>query len=212
MAKARLEVAKQMKNEIDAQFAYTNIRAPFSGTVTNRFVDEGALTNPGMPLISLEGAHNFEARVSVPESEITKISQGDTVNVQIKSTGIQLKGEVSELSTSAVNTGGQYIATIRLLERDPSILSGMYVNVEFPIKSTTTTISAILIPKSALVHQGQLSGIYTVSESGTALLRWLRLGRSFGDSVEVLSGLRPEEQFIVSAEGKLYNGAPINIQ
>lgn len=212
MAKARLEAAQQMKNEVEAQFAYTNIRSPFSGTVTNRFVDEGAMANPGMPLISVEGPNSFEARVSVPESEITKISNGDTVSVQIKSTGVQLKGEVSELSSSAVNTGGQYIATIRLLEKDPSILSGMYVNVQFPVKGTKSTASTMIIPKNALIHQGQLSGIYTVSESGTALLRWLRLGRSFGDSVEVLSGLQPEERYIISAQGKLYNGAPISVQ
>ena len=212
MAKARLEAVQQMKNEVDAQFAYTNIRSPFSGTVTNRFVDEGAMAKPGMPLISVEGPNSFEARVSVPESEITKINQGDTVNVQVKSTGVQLKGQVSELSGSAVNTGGQYIATVSLLEKDPTILSGMYVNVQFPVKVTETMASTLTIPKSALVYQGQLSGIYTVSESGTALLRWLRLGRSFGESVEVLSGLKPGERYIVSAKGKLYNGALISVQ
>lgn len=212
MAKARLEAAQQMRNEVDAQFAYTNIRAPFAGIVTNKFVDEGAMANPGMPLISVEGPSQFEAKVSVPESEITKINQGDTVTVQIKSTGVQLKGEVSELSTSAVNTGGQYIATVRLLESDPSVLSGMYVNVQFPVKASKKTATAISIPKSALVHNGELSGVYTVSESGTALLRWLRLGKSFGEEVEVLSGLKPEERFIVAAEGKLYNGAPISIK
>ncbi len=212
MAKARLEAAQQMRNEVEAQFAYTNIRAPFSGIVTNKFVDKGAMANPGMPLISVEGPSKFEAKVSVPESEITKIQQGDTVTVLVKSTGIQLKGEVSELSTSAVNTGGQYIATIRLIDTDASVLSGMYVNVQFPVKASKKSAGAISIPQSALVHQGELSGIYTVSESGTALLRWLRLGKSFGNEVEVLSGLSPEERYIVSAEGKLYNGAPISIK
>ena len=44
------------------------------------------------------------------------------------------------------------------------------------------------------------------------MLRWLRLGRTFGDNVEVLSGLAADENYIVSAEGKLYNGANITIK
>ena len=61
----------------------------------------------------------------------------------------------------------------------------------------------VLIPTEAIVTNGQLSGVYTVSQSNTAMLRWLRLGRTFGDQVEVLSGLNADEAYIVSAEGKL---------
>ncbi|NNJ39997.1 MAG: efflux RND transporter periplasmic adaptor subunit, partial [Eudoraea sp.] len=45
-----------------------------------------------------------------------------------------------------------------------------------------------------------------------ALLRWIRLGRAVGDSVTVLSGLNAEDRVIISAEGKLYNGAKIQVQ
>ncbi|MGY8911014.1 MAG: efflux RND transporter periplasmic adaptor subunit, partial [Flavobacteriales bacterium] len=64
----------------------------------------------------------------------------------------------------------------------------------------------------AIVKKGQLTGIYTVSESKTALLRWLRLGKTYGNEVEVLSGLNVDESYIVSAEGKLFNGAKISLQ
>ena len=69
-----------------------------------------------------------------------------------------------------------------------------------------------MIPISALVKQGQLTGIYTVGSGNVAILRWLRIGKSFGDQVEVLSGLSADEQYIVSADGKLYNGAKISVQ
>ena len=54
--------------------------------------------------------------------------------------------------------------------------------------------------------------LYTVSQTNTALLRWLRLGRTYGNQVEVLSGLNTDESYIVSAEGKLFNGAKVSIQ
>lgn len=211
MAKARLEGTKQMKNEIEAQFAYVNIRAPFSGVITNKFINEGDMANPGMPLIALESPNNFEVIARVPESEITKIQSGSIVNVFVKTVDKTVKGKVTEVSSSAKNTGGQYLVKIALDKTDASILSGMFVTVQFPIEYREKE-EAILVPVEAIVKKGQLSGIYTISENNTAILRWLRFGNTFGNQVEVLSGLSSNETFIISAEGKLYNGAKVVIQ
>ncbi len=208
MAKARLEAAKQMRNEVNSQFAYVNLRAPFKGVITNRFIDEGDMASPGNPLVAIEGPGSFEVTATVPESEISKINPDSLVQVQVKALGISLPATVTEVSTSAKNTGGQYLVKVVLDKTDPKLLSGMYATVQFPIKKEETS-TAILVPQSAIMHKGQLTGIYTVSESNTALLRWLRLGRTFGDKVEVLSGLSVEEKYIVSANGKLFNGVKI---
>ena len=74
------------------------------------------------------------------------------------------------------------------------------------------TLNVVLVSTGALVHKGQLTGVYTVSQNNTALLRWLRLGRNIGENTEVLSGLNKDESYIISSEGKLYNGVPITIQ
>ncbi len=211
MAKARLEAAKQMKNEVNAQYAYTNITAPFAGIITAKNVEEGDMANPGQPLISLETPGNFEVMAMVPETEISQITQDVEVDVLIKSIHKTLKGKVSEISTSAKNTGGQYLVKISLEKTDAKILSGMFASVQFPVEKKSS-VEMVLIPTEAIVHNGQLSGVYTVSTSNTALLRWLRLGRTFGDQVEVLSGLSQDETYILSADGKLYNGAKITIQ
>tara|TARA_R110002049_G_scaffold2846_2_gene23128 strand:+ start:5458 stop:6537 length:1080 start_codon:yes stop_codon:yes gene_type:complete len=211
MAKAGLESANQMKNEINAQFAYSNITAPFSGVITSKNIEEGDMANPGMPLISLETPKVFEVIAMVPETEISKIKKGTSVNVLVKSLDKILKGKVSEVSTSAKNTGGQYLVKINLDKTDVNILSGMFSTVQFPVERKIKS-SLVLIPKDAIVKNGQLSGVYTVSESNTALLRWLRLGRTYGNKVEVLSGLNADESYIVSAQGKLFNGAKITIQ
>lgn len=214
MAKAGLEAAKQMRNEINAQFAYSNITAPFSGVVTNTFVKEGDMANPGMPLVSVEGSGQLQVAAMVSESDIASISNGMKVKVLVKSLGTELNGTVSEVSLSAKNTGGQFLVKINLDKTNAKILSGMFVNVQFPIErqtNTTKTNDKVLIPESALVKQGQLTGIYTVGANSTAILRWLRIGKTFGSQVEVLSGLSANEQYIVSAEGKLFNGAKVQL-
>jgi hypothetical protein len=55
-------------------------------------------------------------------------------------------------------------------------------------------------------------GVYTISAQNTAMLRWLRIGKTEGDKVEVLSGLAKNEAYIIKAEGNLYNGAKVSIK
>ncbi len=212
MAKAGLEAANQMKNEIDAQFAYVNIRSPFNGVVTNKFIEVGDMANPGVPLIAVESPKYFKVIAMVPESDISQIKSGTKVNVLVKSINKMVSGKVTEVSTSAKNTGGQYLVKVVLNKTDASILSGMFATVQFPVEKNTNTVSIVLIPTTAIVKNGGLKGVYTVSEQNTALLRWLRLGKTYGDKIEVLSGLNADEQYIVSADGKLFNGAKVIIQ
>ncbi|MFD2519214.1 efflux RND transporter periplasmic adaptor subunit [Salinimicrobium flavum] len=214
MAQARLEAAKQMKNEVNSQFAYVNIRAPFSGVITNKFAEEGTMANPGQPLLSLEAPGKFEVTARVPESDISQVENGTKVDVMVKSIDKSLPGTVTEVSSSARNTGGQYMVKVVLDDtEDVEIFSGMYATVRFPVeKSEETMNSSVMIPQEAIISRGDLKGIYTVSQQNTAMLRWLRLGRTYGDRVEVLSGLNSDEPYIVSADGKLFNGAKVSIQ
>ena len=210
MAKARLEGAQQMKNEINAQFAYSNITAPFNGVITSKNVKKGDMANPGQPLVSLESPGNFEVIAMVPETEISAIKNNTKVTVSIKSMNETLTGMVTEVSPSAQQTGGQYLVKIILDKTEVNVRSGMFATVVFPIERKNATTNVVLIPKAALVTKGQLSGVYTVSQSNTAVLRWLRLGKTMGDQVEVLSGLRVDETYIVNANAKLYNGVKIS--
>lgn len=213
MATSGLEAAKQMKNEVMAQFSYTNITAPFSGIVTGTFVKEGDMANPGMPLISVEGTSKLQAVVMVSESEISHIKNGIAATVNIKSLDKTITGKVNEISTSAQNTGGQYIVKIDL-DKTENILSGMFVNAVFPMEETEvkTSNKLVLIPQEAIIIQGQLKGIYVINDDNTAILRWLRLGKKYGNDIEVLSGLAAGEKYVIKADGRLFNGAKVNVQ
>uniref|UniRef100_UPI00404B011D efflux RND transporter periplasmic adaptor subunit n=1 Tax=Flavobacterium sp. TaxID=239 RepID=UPI00404B011D len=211
MAKAGLAGAEQMRNEVNAQFAYANIKAPFSGVVTNTFVKEGDMANPGMPLVSVEGVAKKQVTAMVSESDISSIKNGMKAQVVVKSLNKEIDAKVIEVSGSAKNTGGQYIVKLALENSDSDLLSGMFVNVQFPVKkSETQDQNGLTVPKSALIHKGQLTGIYVVANKNTAILRWIRTGKSYGNEVEVLSGLTTNETYVASANGKLYNGVKVS--
>lgn len=212
IAKAGLDAANALKSEVNSQYRYTNITAPISGVVTAKFAEQGDMASPGMPLLTIESPSTLQAQVLVSEQNITLINQGMPVKITLKSTNQEIAGSVSEISKSSANTGGQYMVKVNV-SNSANLLSGMFVNVQFPFKNAGKVNQdfqeSVMIPKSALVEKGQLTGVYTISSNNTAVLRWVKTGKDFGDQIEVLSGLNSKESYIVSAQGKLYNGAKI---
>lgn len=208
MAKARLETAKSARAEIDAQFSYVDIRAPFSGIITERMAEPGEMASPGQPLLMLENQSSFEVWAMVPESDVTKIMTDKMVKVEISSASEPLKGNIQSISPTTTDQSGQFQVKISLEPHSFDLMAGMYSRVFFP---QNTSSDNILIPVSALIHQGDLRGVYTVSEDGRAILRWLRLGRTQNDYVEVLAGLNAAEKIVTEFEGKLFNGAKVSI-
>lgn len=214
MAKAGLDAAKQIRDAAAAQMAYSNITAPFTGKITNTFIKEGEMAQPGMPILSLEASGNLQAVVMVSENEIAQIKNGMIVNINVKSLNKNLKGRVTEVSNSARNTGGQYLVKINLIQPPSEVLSGMFVDATFPIekKTNSNTDSRIFIPTEALIKNGQMQGVYVVNEHNKALLRWLKLGKNSENQIEVLSGLSAGEKYVLSSQGRLFNGATVQIK
>jgi RND family efflux transporter MFP subunit len=211
-ATAQVETARQARNEVNAMLEYTNLTAPFSGIVTQKLLNVGSIANPGMPLLVVEQTAGLRVSATVTESDIDKIKKGAPVKILIKAIGKERTGKVAEISQSSQFTGGQYQIKIDLSNSEQEeIYSGMYVNIFIPTKDEASAEQAgnPLIPIASLINRDQLTGIYTVSSNQTALLRWIRVGKTIGNKVEVLSGLSMNEKFIASSEGKLFNGAKV---
>ncbi len=211
MSKARLESAMNKESEIDEALSYSYIKAPFNGIITNKFVNQGELAAPGMPLLGIENQAGFKVLAKVPESEISALKIGDPVNVGIKAAGLKsLQASISEINPSSQHSINQYELKIELKlskAEQKNIHSGMFANVIIKREA----VECITIPKDALIHKGQLTGIYTVSSNQKAILRWVRTGKSNGDRIEILSGLIAGEQYIRSFQGKIWDGVSLNI-
>jgi len=210
--KARVEAAKQMRNEINAMLSYTTLTAPFSGTVTQKLADAGSMANPGMPIVTIEQAGTYQISAAVPEAEINQIKQGQLVDVTIQSANKTFKGSVAQINQSSQFTGGQYIIKVSIPDNEKAgLYAGMYATIVLANtnKTAATNSNTVLVPLTSIETKNQLTGLYTVSANNTALLRWVRLGKTYGDKVEVLSGLSSNETFIANADGKLYNGVAV---
>ena len=213
-AKARVAAARQMRSEVNANLSYSSLTAPFSGVVTQKLAEAGSIANPGMPILTIEQDGILQVSASIAESDISNIHLGDVANIQIKSTGKFFDGKIIQINPSSQFTGGQYIVKISIpATAKKDIYAGMFAGVSIPVKDTRQVKNdAVLVPSSAIINRDELTGIYTVGVNNTALLRWIRLGKNYGDKVEVISGLSKNEKFIRSSESKLYNGAPVVVK
>lgn len=214
MMKAKVEGAQAMRTEIDEVIAYTRVAAPISGVVTAKMINSGDLVNPGVPLMTIESNRGYEVATFVSDGQISHIKKGMSIDVEIKPLGKRVKAIVSEISPSSINSGGQFgvIADLKLDAAEvKNVFPGMYANVYMDLPSSTNqaTATKLMIDKSALVERGQLVGIYTVSNQGTALLRWVRTGKETGNEIEIVSGLIAGEEYIISNIDQLEDGVPV---
>jgi multidrug efflux pump subunit AcrA (membrane-fusion protein) len=153
----------------------------------------------------------MKAEVTVPETEISLFSLDDTVSVDVKAVGRQqLVGVVSSVNPSGSRASRQFMVEVSLpeLSRNHGLKSGMFAEVGL----ASTSDSSLMVPQTAIVERGQLTGLYTLTGDSEVILRWVRLGDSSGDQVEVLSGLVPGEQYVSSFEAPLREGQKVNAQ
>ncbi len=216
-AKSGVDAAKSMQAEVIAQLTYANVVAPFSGVITQKLADEGSLANPGMPILTIEQSGTLQISAMAPENSIANLKLGENAAVTISAANINFIGKITQINPSSQLTGGQYIIKVSIPNTvSNKVLAGMYANLLIQnsktVKLDTNSYKNLLVPASAIIYRDQLTGIYTVGSQNTALLRWVRLGNNFGNNIEVLSGLAKEESYIISADGKLFNGAKIKIK
>ena len=143
----------------------------------------------------------LQITANVPETEIASLAIGDMATITIEAANKQFQAKLIQINPSSQFTGGQYVIKLNIPAQElKGLLAGMYTSINIEAEKATiksTTSGSILVPKAALVFKDQLVGVYTISEQNTALLRWLRIGKTQGDQVEVLSGLANNEKYII---------------
>ena len=214
-AEARRDMARAGKAQASAALAqaqttlsYTQIRAPFSGVVTEKTADAGTLASPGMPLFTLEDTRSFRLEVTVDESDIHLVHVGQIASVRIDGLGnIQLSGKIAQIVPAADTASHSVLVKVEL-PVDPRLRSGLFGRARFPRGERP----ALLIPRASLVERGQLQGVYVLDANQIAGLRYVTLGRSSGEQVEVLSGLQAGEKLVAAPGNRELGGKQIAIE
>ncbi len=187
-ATAAVASANAMAAELAATASYADVRAPFAGVVTRRFVDPGSFAAPGAPLVTVEDASVLRIVVTAAPDAVRGLRPGAVVTATIGDTTV--RATVEGVVPSGLNL---YTVNALVPNGGGRFLSGSSATLALP----RGTRRAILVPDGAVVRQGDLAGVRTVS-AGEPTLRWVKLGRAMNGSVEVLSGLAAGDTVLVA--------------
>ncbi len=185
-AQARLSAARSGVATAKEQLEYTVVRAPYAGIVAKRHVELGELVSPGQPLITGLSLQSLRVNVDVPQSMFHAVRTIGKAFVYIDDERIAGK-ELTffPIADTAANT---FRVRVDLPDGSATLYPGMIVKVGFVVGET----ERLLIPATAVVRRSELSAVYVVSDDRVTL-RQVRLGRRYGDSIEVLGGLSEGE-------------------
>ena len=181
------------------------VRAPYDGRIVAKMINPGDLASPGTPFLTIEQEGLFCTELVLPERHIQAVKLGLAVRVVVPAmNNAVFTGEVGQIVPTADARSRSFQVKVRMPE-GPDFKSGMFARVFVPVGG----VGRLLIPHSAIAMLGQLDGIYWVDSQQTAHFRLVRTGKKYGDQVEVLSGLKDGQQYVIDVPPTLRNGAKI---
>ena len=198
---------------LQATASFKTIVAPFSGTITARRTDIGALINPGagtgQELFRLADAHKVRVYVEVPQSYTASLRVGSTALLRVpERPDARITATVTDAAHALSETSRTMLVQLEAGNADGTLLPGSYVDVHFPMSGRAETPR---LPVSALIFRRQGLQVAVLGPGDAVELRTLTLGRDFGTEVEVSSGLRPGERVIDNPPDGLDDGTIVRV-
>ncbi|PLX73784.1 MAG: efflux RND transporter periplasmic adaptor subunit [Desulfuromonas sp.] len=191
--------------EAQTMLGYTEIKAPFSGTVTDKMVEVGDLATPGVSLLKLEKGQALEVAIQVPAALLQNFTLESRLPVTVPAADLALEAQVREISPT-VDRASRTTQIKLALPDVAGLRSGQFARVAL-VDSRSTTL---LIKRTALRQVGQMQQVF-VAEQGKARMRLVRTGAESDGRIEILSGLQAGEQVVVDAVEELQDGQPLKV-
>lgn len=208
MVKAAAQRVAQAEAGLDSAAATrsdSEIRAPYDGVITAKPIQAGDLAAPGTPLFTMEGNLGFRVDLNLPETYQETISTGQTLRVTLPAPlDATVDATVQALIPVADASSRTFLVKANLPD-DLIVRSGLFVRVAIPVGEE----GQIHVPQTAIITNGQLSAVFKVDKENIARRRLVRLGRSFGDRVEILSGLGAGERYVTVPPRAMADGVKV---
>jgi RND family efflux transporter MFP subunit len=200
-------------SRLEQLVAYEKVYAPFNGVITARNIDVGALVDaganaPGKELFHLASNSILRVYVNVPEVYSRAARAG--VNASLTLTefpGQQFKGKIVRDADAIDIASRTLLVEVDVNNPTGQLLPGSYVSVHIKLPSK---VQAVTVPANALLFRSEGLRAAVVRNNRTELLPVI-LGRDYGDSVEIVSGLRPEDQVIVNPSDSIVSGQEVRL-
>ena len=202
-AKVGLELALQRLSD-------ATITAPISGIISQRTAELGGMAAPQAPLFEIVDMDVVKAKVSVIESELSKIKVGDEALISVEALPEPVKGKVNLISPTLDKMSRTATVEISIDNADYKLKPGMFARAKIIYSKHASTL---LAPSSAVVYKDGKAFVYAV-RGDVAKMADVKIGftSTAEDKTEIVSGLSSGDKVIVSGHFGLKDGAKVKVK
>ncbi len=209
-AKEQFGVAKANEDRVQAMYSYSRITAPFSGVITKRYADTGAMLQAwtsshtqAMPLVSISQIDLLRLTIPVPESVVPQVHEGMPAQVEVPSLNRTYQGKVVRFADQVDFSTRTMQTEIDVPNPKSELVPGMYAYASLTLERKSNVLT---VPVQALDREGDRVTVLRVSPQGKLERVQIRLGLETPDRVEIVSGLNAGDAVVVSARSQLREG------
>jgi RND family efflux transporter MFP subunit len=214
--RAVVEAAQANVRRLAQLQSFEKIYAPYSGIVTQRNTDIGDLINSGSAttnntakeLFHIAAVNELRVFVAVPEVYAPNVHNGDTATLTLDEYPDQVFTGTVARNSGSIDSGSRTLnVEVDVNNRDGKLLPGAYVFVHFKIPQQERQLS---IPSNTLIFRAQGLQVGIVRD-GHVHLQPITIGKDNGRSVEIATGLSPDDQVILDPSDSLSEGQAVQI-
>ena len=212
-AEARFQEAEAQVQNIKAVLEKKLIRAPFAGRLGIREVNLGQYVGSGQPVVSLQSVDPVYVDFYIPQHKMAQVSVGYKVEVNTDDVGSYTgDGEITAIA-SEVDSSTRNVLIRATLENKSGVLRpGMFVEAHILQPEPREVLA---VPATAILYAPYGDSVFVTEESGAkgtvANQRFVRLGETKGDYVEIIEGISKGDQVVTTGAFKLQNGASVKV-
>jgi membrane fusion protein, multidrug efflux system len=213
-ALANLAAADANVRRLEQLESFKNVYAPFSGVLTRRNVDPGALINSGAgaagkELFDIARVDPLRVYVSVPQAYAPSMKVGVKATVTLQEfPGQKFLGVVAR-TADAIDPATRTLNTeVDVPNKDGKLLPGSFGQVHF---ATGTSVPRITIPVNAMLFRAEGPQAAVVDKDSKVHLRPITIGRDFGTTLEILGGLDVSDRIIINPSDSLEEGQQVHV-
>jgi RND family efflux transporter MFP subunit len=212
---ANVQAATAAVSRLEQMQGFEKIVAPFEGVITMRKTDFGDLVNAGNAgvgheLFQISQNNVVRVFVTVPEEFSGQVRPGTKATMDLTSLPNRHFAAAITRTTDAIDANSRTL-TVELDVPNPSgeLLPGAYANVRFqlPLKTVPLVLAA-----STILFQADGPQVGVVNSQSQVELRTVTLGHDFGDTIEILTGVRPADAVIANPPDSLTSGMRVAVQ
>jgi RND family efflux transporter MFP subunit len=206
--KANVAAADANLARLDEMQAYRVVKAPFAGVITLRNVDVGALVTTGSTLLyRIAQTGTLRTYVNVPQTNANSIRAGQKARISVTNLpGRSFTGTVARTANSLDASSRTLLVEVQVPNADGALMPGMYAQVDF---SNSRADAPLVVPAEALIVRADGTQIAVVGADSIVHLHKIKVGRDYGDRMEVVSGLEVGDRIIANPDDNAREGVKV---